>query len=144
LQRQSEATGVFGREYWRAYLEWLYGDPTRIEPATVDRFFEMSRRRTEPNRLRLAALVSNNETTLQRLSTVSAPTLLLWGMRDPVLPYSAAIALRDHLTATRASLLLLDDVGHYPTLEVPERVAAIIDLFLRDVHPIGAVADKPR
>ena len=126
-------TGVGDRDFWWAYFRFLYGDPGRITPALIERLYDMNRRVPEAHPLHLYALTAHNEVTLARLAAVRAPTLLVWGMRDPVLPYRTAVALRDHLTGTTASLLLLDDVGHYPTLEVPDRFAAILRNYVEAV-----------
>lgn len=53
------------------------------------------------------------------------PLSLLWGMRDPVAVPAVLEALRE--LRPRAPVQELADVGHYPQLEVPARVASAID-----------------
>jgi pimeloyl-ACP methyl ester carboxylesterase len=48
----------------------------------------------------------------------------VWGMLDPVSGAHMAERIRERLPA--APLTALDDVGHWPQLEAPERVAAAL------------------
>ncbi|MEX2459501.1 MAG: alpha/beta hydrolase [Actinomycetota bacterium] len=51
-----------------------------------------------------------------------APLTLLWGARDPI----AVVAMTERLRELRPSteVVVWDDVGHWPTLEAPDRVVA--------------------
>jgi pimeloyl-ACP methyl ester carboxylesterase len=64
----------------------------------------------------------------RRLRRITAPTLLVWGDRDALVPvrYAAdfAAALPD------ARTLIVPGAGHLPTVETPEPVIAAIDEFL--------------
>ena len=55
------------------------------------------------------------------LERVAAPTALIWGRADRVLPWRQALS-----APGRAALHLLADVGHTPHLEAPELVGALI------------------
>lgn len=55
------------------------------------------------------------------------PMLAIWGTRDPVSVTAMPVRLRALRPQTR--LVLLDDVGHWPTLESPRRVAEEITAF---------------
>ncbi len=52
------------------------------------------------------------------------PMTALWGAQDPI----AVVAMTDHLKTIRPSTEVVrwPDVGHWPSLEVPERVSAAI------------------
>lgn len=56
------------------------------------------------------------------LHRTSLPLKLIWGRLDPIAVYAIAERLCTH--NPRATLLTLDDAGHYPQLECPEQVAA--------------------
>ncbi len=128
-----KATGIQDKDWWRAYLKFLYGEPSRLTEAQIQRSYDMGRRGQEPNMLHLLALAGNAAETDKRLSEVKTPTLVIWGMRDKVLPYSACLALLGHLKGVKPSIVLLDDVGHYPPIEVPQRFAAIVDTYVTQV-----------
>jgi pimeloyl-ACP methyl ester carboxylesterase len=53
---------------------------------------------------------------------ISAPTLIVWGARDALLPRADQEAMA--ATIPGARLVVYPDVGHLPVIEEPERVAA--------------------
>ena len=53
---------------------------------------------------------------------ISAPTLIVWGERDSLLPRSGQEAMAAEIPGAR--LVIYPDVGHLPVVEAPERVAA--------------------
>jgi pimeloyl-ACP methyl ester carboxylesterase len=62
------------------------------------------------------------------LARLDLPVSILWGKRDPVAV--SAIAIRLAETIPGARLEFMDDLGHYPQLEDPARVATAIRKFL--------------
>jgi pimeloyl-ACP methyl ester carboxylesterase len=60
-------------------------------------------------------------------AAVGPPRQFVWGARDPV--SGAHVVPRIAARLPSAPRLVLDDVGHYPQLEAPERVAAAILAF---------------
>ena len=58
------------------------------------------------------------------LETTEVPLTFVWGMLDPVSGAHMAQRIRERLPS--APLLALEDVGHWPPLESPERVAAAV------------------
>ena len=63
-----------------------------------------------------------------RLHTIRAPTLLIWGQQDTVIPVHHAYAARERLHD--ASLVVLENCGHCPQIEHPARVNGILEQFL--------------
>ena len=55
---------------------------------------------------------------------ISAPTRIVWGARDSLLPRGDQEAMATEIPGAR--LVVYPDVGHLPVLEAPERVAADI------------------
>jgi len=65
------------------------------------------------------------------IETHPSPLGVVWGALDPI----AVPAMAERLVAARPGtpLVTLDDVGHYPMLEAPDRfAAAVLDLFAGD------------
>jgi pimeloyl-ACP methyl ester carboxylesterase len=58
------------------------------------------------------------------LEQTDVPLAFVWGMLDPVSGAHMAERIRKHLPD--APFTALEDVGHWPPLEAPERVAAAI------------------
>jgi rifampin ADP-ribosylating transferase len=53
---------------------------------------------------------------------ISAPTVIVWGARDPLLSRADQEAIAAEIPGAR--LVVYPDVGHLPVVEAPERVAA--------------------
>lgn len=102
----------------RASLAPAFGDPTRVSDELVTRYRDMMLapgvRRAIVDRLG-QVLVHDPETELRR---IKAPTLLLWGRRDNMIPFANAV---DYLrNIPNARLVELPDLGHVPQEEAPE------------------------
>jgi pimeloyl-ACP methyl ester carboxylesterase len=125
-------TGIEGKDFWSSYLGSLYGEKSRMKPGLVDYYYETNLRVKEPNALSLHALTANEQKTMALLAKVKAPVLIVWGMRDYVLPPEQAYDLEKYLVnAQSRSFVALDTVGHYPPMESPEAVADVMDAFIR-------------
>ena len=86
-------------------------------------------------RRRLAAIagymnerVRFRERWIGALTRLDLPTHVLWGRRDPVALPAVAEALAAEIPGARTTWL--DDLGHYPMLEAPDRWAAAAIGFL--------------
>ena len=107
----------------------VYGDPAKITEPLVDRYFELTLR--EGNR---AALVQRAQTWtpaegVAKVTGVTAPTLVLWGGRDRIIP--PANARRFAADIPGAQVQVFDDLGHVPQEEDPGRTVAAVVGFLR-------------
>jgi pimeloyl-ACP methyl ester carboxylesterase len=100
-------------------LHSVYGDPTRISEALVDRYFELALR--EGNRralgLRLRQMAPGAQA--ERIRAVTQPTLILWGARDRLIP--PADAQRFAADIRGAKVAMFDTLGHVPQEEDPAR-----------------------
>jgi pimeloyl-ACP methyl ester carboxylesterase len=65
----------------------------------------------------------------QELSTIRAPTLLVWGERDRLVPLRVAEEWREAMVDVRLAYL---HCGHVPMLEAPKELAACMLSFLDD------------
>lgn len=61
------------------------------------------------------------------------PTLLVWGARDAILPVEHGRAA--HRMAPGSRLEILEGAGHFPHVEEPERVAALVEQLVRETAP---------
>jgi pimeloyl-ACP methyl ester carboxylesterase len=62
------------------------------------------------------------------LSRLKAPTLLIWGSKDPIMEEDVRQSLRDALPA--AKVKVFEGLGHNPFWEEPEAVAKVVNGFL--------------
>ncbi len=68
--------------------------------------------------------------TRHRLTEIEIPTLVVWGLRDRVVPVEAAIGY--HRLIPDSRLELFERTGHVPQMERPARFNALLDEFLAD------------
>ncbi len=97
-------------------------------------WLSMARRNGSKNYHRLIKYIPERRANAKRwegaVETSSTPIRFVWGMVDPVSGAHMAKAIKDRRPG--ADFVELADVGHYPQLEAPDRVAAaIIDGPLR-------------
>ena len=69
------------------------------------------------------------------LPKLTAPTLLIWGSKDPIMPEEVRQTLREALP--QALVKVLPGLGHNPFWEDPQAVAEVINAFLA-AAPAGA------
>ena len=62
------------------------------------------------------------------LSMLKAPTLLIWGSKDPIMEEDVRQSLRDALPA--AKVKVFEGLGHNPFWEEPEALAKVVNSFL--------------
>ncbi len=120
----------------RKSVEAVFGQPARVPQAEVDRFFEMSVRagNREALHLRIQALLQEREQGLQvpEWPKVLAPTLLVWGEKDRLIPPRTADAYLKARSpqAPPAQLIVLPGLGHVPQLEDPAASLAAVRPFI--------------
>ncbi|UXH76685.1 alpha/beta fold hydrolase [Roseateles amylovorans] len=109
----------------------VYGDPSKVSAALVDRYFELTLR--EGNREALAQRLSQRVPGLHvdQLPGIQAPTLILWGGQDRLIPPAAADTFHQALPHSRVQLF--PALGHVPQEEDPVSTAAAVQAFLHSL-----------
>lgn len=119
---------VTPRSLFEDGLRKAFYDKTLVTPEMVDRYWELNRR------------VGNRAATLKRFQTVpdtfvadhvseiKAPTLIIWGDKDTLVPVDAGEAYRDAIKGSQ--FIVYRDVGHIPMEEVAGRSAEAVRVFL--------------
>ena len=119
---------VLPRSLLRASLLPAYGDPARLTDQTVTRYRDMM---LAPG-VRGAIVARTQQVLLQDpeplLRTIRAPTLLLWGEKDGMIPFRNAA---DYARAIPdATVAALPGLGHVPFEEAPDESLAPVRNFL--------------
>jgi pimeloyl-ACP methyl ester carboxylesterase len=120
----------------RMSLAPAYADAERMTPEIVDRYFDMM---VAPQ-VRPALIARMQQLVLQPptpwLQRITAPTLLLWGEKDAMIPVANA---QDYLRDIRGSkLVTLPGTGHLPHEEAPAASLPAVRAFLEDRKVSGS------
>lgn len=106
----------------------VYGDPARVTPALVDRYFELTLR--DGNRGALALLLGGLQLgqDAERIATLKLPTLILWGGRDRLIPPAVGATLEQQIQGSQR--VVFPELGHVPQEEDPARSVLPVKAFL--------------
>jgi pimeloyl-ACP methyl ester carboxylesterase len=123
----------YPRFYYALSLAGLYGDPHRLDPATIDWYYATNNIPGGFGRVR-AYYQANTRAVWSRgaaaeAATVAVPVLLQWGDADPVLTMGVAARAKAQFTHAPVTLIHYPSVGHYPMLELPERTGQDLEAF---------------
>jgi pimeloyl-ACP methyl ester carboxylesterase len=125
----------------RMNLAPAYGDVARLQDETVTRYYELmlapGSREALIARMEQSVL-SEPEPLLQR---IQAPTLLLWGEKDAMIPLKNSA---DYLRLLpHASLVSFPTLGHVPHEESPSESLPPVIRFLRQPYNQAATDGQP-
>jgi pimeloyl-ACP methyl ester carboxylesterase len=126
LNRLMEVT--LPRSLVESSLRNVYGNPDRVTPGLVDRYYEITLR--EGNRAALVQRFTQAPLGIdeRRIRDVAVPTLIIWGGRDRLIPLEyGGLFKRD---VAGSELVVFDDLGHVPQEEDPARTVAAAQAFL--------------
>lgn len=120
---------VLPRAVVESSLRDVYGDPSKVRPELVDRYFELTTR--VGNR---EALVARFDQTrpgplAERVREIGAPTLILWGRNDRLIPLEFGERFAREIRGSR--LVVFDGLGHVPHEEDPARTVEAALSFIR-------------
>jgi pimeloyl-ACP methyl ester carboxylesterase len=101
----------------------VYGDPSKVTPALVDRYFELTLR--EGNRRALGQRLSQMVIGEQ---AEGIATLILWGGRDRLVP--PAVGRQFQQLIPGSQLVVFDTLGHVPHEEDPASTVEPVKAFL--------------
>lgn len=106
----------------------VYADPKKILPEVINRYFELTLR--SGNR---QAFVDKLNTPLapfsrEKVINIQQATLILWGADDRLIPLE--VAQQFHKDLPNSTLVILDNLGHVPMEEDPERSIEPVLQFL--------------
>ncbi|MDP3222356.1 MAG: alpha/beta hydrolase [Rubrivivax sp.] len=126
LNRVSE--WALPRELVQQGVASVYGDPAKVTPELVDRYFELTLREDNRRalRLRMQDLVMGEHA--DRIGTLKLPTLILWGGRDRLIPPDTGRQFQQLIAGSQ--LLVFEELGHVPQEEDPVRTVVPVLAFL--------------
>lgn len=119
----------------RGGLEASFVNKSLVDDAMVARYTDLAR---APNHRAVLLAISVGRdnravATPEGLAAITAPTLILHGEQDNLVPVSAAPKFEQAIRGAHA--IIYQDVGHIPQEEIPERSAADLRAFLHRLQP---------
>lgn len=114
----------------RKNLAAAYAEPSSLSDAEVDRYYDLllapGSRGATLDRMRQTVL----EDPVPLLRRIQAPTLLMWGRRDQMIPYANSADYMRELP--HATLVSLPNLGHVPQEESPAESLTPLQRFLAE------------
>lgn len=118
---------------WRDFLNSNFHRKSRVTDELVTEYFDMNRAPGAFKFTSMTAIMRDDDEVQRLLAGVRAPTLLLWGGLDLVLPPATAELMAQRLGGEQKRIVVFNDVSHYPPLEAPHDIAAATSAFLREL-----------
>ncbi|HEY8862739.1 MAG TPA: alpha/beta hydrolase [Candidatus Dormibacteraeota bacterium] len=116
-------------------LALVCADPSRIAPEVMDAHIRLTREREQLGRQNGRAFLQASRSISLRMADprfwsraakVQAPTLVIHGSLDRLIPLAAAQELARRMTAT---LEILEGVGHVPMMEAPDEFMCALNAW---------------
>ncbi|RZU36933.1 pimeloyl-ACP methyl ester carboxylesterase [Fluviicoccus keumensis] len=120
---------VLPRSMIETSLKQVYGDPSKVTPELVDRYYELTLR--EGNRAAVSARFaqSNKGSDEKKISKVAVPTLIIWGGQDRLIPPATAEMFHNDIPGSW--VVMFDQLGHVPQEEGPSQTLDAVRQFLK-------------
>jgi pimeloyl-ACP methyl ester carboxylesterase len=119
----------------------VYGDPSRVTGALVDRYFEMMMREGNRHALNLRMEVIASDLAPERVKALKLPTLILWGGKDRLVP--PVNARHFHTDIAGSQLVVFPGLGHVPHEEDAAATIVPVRAFLGLDKPAGEAPAAP-
>lgn len=106
----------------------VFGDPSKVTPELVDRYFDLTTR--AGNRLALGQRFAQTQpgALAERVPEIKVPTLIIWGGRDRLIPPMQGDRFHGEIAGSK--LAVFEDLGHVPQEEDPATTVAALKAFL--------------
>jgi pimeloyl-ACP methyl ester carboxylesterase len=127
------ATALRGRHAVERLLRFTYAKPSRVTPADVDQYYAPVAAPDFGPAFRAVLREFNFAALRGRLGAVRAPTLVMWGADDRMIPAALGRAMATDLQ--RGAFVLVPDAGHDLQEEAPDEVNRTLIAFLRQGIP---------
>ena len=112
-------------------LKAAYLNPTLVTPALIDRYVDLSRAPGHRDILLTIQTRTGAPVSASTFKQIVAPTLVMWGEKDALIPVADADAFAQAIPGAR--LIIYPRVGHVPMEQIPGRSAADLKVFLAEL-----------
>jgi pimeloyl-ACP methyl ester carboxylesterase len=112
----------------REGLEKSFYDDSKVTGERVANYYRPLKTRGGQLAAVRARIQSEQFPIEQDLNKINAPTLILWGAEDELIPLEAGRKMNSLIKTSR--LVVIEKCGHVPQEEIPERVVKEITNFV--------------
>ena len=119
-----------GRGLTERLLQATYADPRKVSDVDVDQYYAPVAEPAYGRALRAVLLEFRFDALAGRLDHIRAPTLVLWGEADRLVPITLGRTLAAGIP--RAAFLSVPGAGHSVQEEAPDEVNRLLIRFLKD------------
>lgn len=119
---------ILPRSVMESSVNNVYGDPSKVTPALVDRYSAMTLRAGNRHALGLRFQQLNAGAYAEKIKTITTPTLILWGAKDRLIPATYAQQFKQDIAGSK--LAIFDQLGHVPQEEDALATVAVVKKFL--------------
>jgi pimeloyl-ACP methyl ester carboxylesterase len=110
-------------------LEGSVADKDMLSDAHIDRYWNLLRYPGNRQAVLDMGKADRKQITAEEIAQIAAPTLILWGSQDTLIPVDAARWFDEHIPDS--SLVIYGDLGHLPMEEDAARTANDLDSWLK-------------
>ena len=105
----------------------VYGDPGKVKPELIDRYYDLTLRAGNRQALayRMDQRMSGDEAHIKELKV---PTLILWGAKDNLIPLDNARRFAADIQGSK--LVVFDELGHVPHEEDAQKTVEAFKTFI--------------
>ena len=108
-------------------IENVYGDPSRVTPALIDRYYDLTLR--AGNRKALSFRLDQGYVSDEaKIKSLKLPTLILWGAKDRLIPPESGQNFARDIAGSK--LVMFEALGHVPHEENAQITLAEVQKFL--------------
>ncbi len=128
-----KATQIGGSEFrYEVSIPFIFSeDFIRKNKETLEQMKKISSEINPPNAVINLATGCLTHNTNDRLSEITAPTLIIVGEEDILIPMKYSRLLNEGIKGSR--LVTIDGSGHVPSIEKPEEFNRVVLNFLREI-----------
>jgi pimeloyl-ACP methyl ester carboxylesterase len=106
----------------------VYGDPAKVTPELIDRYYELTLREGNRESLGLRFSQAPLGAFASEIPQIKQPTLIIWGGQDHLIPPDNAQRFAQDIAGSR--LVMFDTLGHVPQEEDPAATVVPVQAFL--------------
>ena len=116
------------RSIYEEGVRKVFVDQSKVTPEMIERYYDLNLYQGNRRATGLRFALPYDTKVADRLGEIRAPTLILWGDKDGLIPVASAYEFQKRIQG--AKVVVYPNVGHIPMEEVPEKSAADVDAFL--------------